>query len=97
MLQLIYNGSATGTAMMWRGGIGTFTVVGTFGGATVKLQFLGPDDTTWVDVGADATYTANGTINVTLASGMVRANVAGGTPSNIYATLEPITYDVNNR
>jgi hypothetical protein len=82
---LISNGSATGSSVIWRGGKGTFIVTGTFGGATVTLQFLGIDDTTWVDVGAEAALTADGIVGFELAAGMIRAEVVGGTPSALYA------------
>lgn len=84
-LELLSNASATGSSMYWPGGTGTFSVVGTFGGATVTLQFLGPDGTTWVNAGADTTLTAAGGANFTLASGNIRVSVSGGTPSALYA------------
>lgn len=84
-VDLISNGSATGSAEFWPGGDGTYTVTGTFGGSTITLQYLGPDDTTWVDAGADAILTAEGGCNFTLPSGSIRAEVVGGTPSAIYA------------
>lgn len=85
-LELITNGTATGSAVHWPGGEGTFSVVGTFSGATIKLQYLGPDGSTWMDAGADATLTAAGGCNFTLASGSIRASVSGGPPSGVYAT-----------
>lgn len=84
-LELISNGTATGDAMQWPGGEGTFSVVGTFNGATIKLQYLGPDGSTWMDAGVDATLTAAGGCNFQLASGLIRASVTG-TPTGIYAT-----------
>lgn len=83
-LDLLSNASATGSAGRWPGGRGTFTVEGTFGGATVKLQCLGPNGT-WIDLGTDATFTAAGVCGFELAMGQLRANVSGGSPSALYA------------
>jgi hypothetical protein len=82
---LITNGSATGSSVIWRGGKGTFLVTGTFGGTTVTLQFLGTDNATWIDVGAEAALTAAGLVGFELAAGLIRAEVVGGTPSALYA------------
>lgn len=60
MPQLLSNASATGAAVQWSGGLGVFTALGTFGGATVTLQYLGPDGVTWVAMGTDTTLTAAG-------------------------------------
>lgn len=84
-LDLITNGNATGSDYTWPGGRGMFTVAGTFGGATVKLQFLGPDGSTYIDAGAYTTLTAAGGGNFDLPQGKVRAAVSGGSPSGIYA------------
>lgn len=83
---LLSNASATGSAVRWPGGEGTFTVVGTFGGTTVALQYLGPDGTTWIGVDAtDASFTAAGMCGFVLAPGQIRAAVTGGSPSALYA------------
>jgi hypothetical protein len=82
---LLDNESATGSAVIWPGGEGTFHVVGTFGGATVSLQRLGPDDSTWTDVGADVILTAEGMGNFNVGAGKIRAEIVGGSPSGIYA------------
>jgi hypothetical protein len=84
-VDLLINGSATGNAVIWPGGRGLFTVAGTFGGATVSLQYLGPDGTTWLTAGTYTTLTANGGGIFDLPEGQLRANVAGGTPSALYA------------
>ena len=84
-LTLLSNAAATGDWMDWPGGIGTFAVVGTFGGATITLEFLGPDGTTAVAIGGETTLLANGVANAEIAAGKVRAAVSGGTPSGIYA------------
>lgn len=86
-LKLLENGSATGSAMAWPGGKGRFVALGTFGGATVKLEFMGPDNSTWLTEGSDTTVTAAGGGLFELPPCKVRANVAGGTPSALYVTV----------
>ena len=87
-MKLIDNGSATGSPALWAGGSGVFAVVGTFGGATVKLQFLGPNGTTWIDVGGTTVMTAAGGAGFVLPCGQIRGAVTGGSPSGIYASAE---------
>lgn len=84
-VDLLSNASATGSAVNWAGGKGNFAVVGTFSGATVKLQALGPDGTTYIDV-PNASLTAAGMALFELPAGQVKAVVTGGTsPSGLYA------------
>lgn len=90
MPAMIVNGSATGSSVSWPGGKGTFEVAGTFGGATVKLQVLGPDATTWLDVGLETTMTAAGIAMFYCRPGLIRASVSGGSPSGIYADTHHI-------
>lgn len=89
-MMLLSNASATGSAVQWGGGTGVFTCVGTFGGGTVTLQFLGPDESTWVTMGFDTTLTANGSGMFTCPPGKIRAAVSGGTPSALYANAEQV-------
>jgi hypothetical protein len=86
MPTLLNNASATGAAATWNGGAGVFAVVGTFTGATVALEYLGPDGTTWV--ASAAGLTANGLQRFALPPGQIRASVTGGTPSGLYANAE---------
>lgn len=86
---LLNNAAATGPAVKVGGGSYIFDVVGTFGGATAKLQRLASNDSTWLDVGTDATFTANGQTLVTLGSGKYRVNVSGGSPTGLYSKLSP--------
>jgi uncharacterized membrane protein YeiH len=44
------NTSASTTAFMLKGGYYIVAVVATFGGGSVELQMLGPDNTTWVSL-----------------------------------------------
>ena len=87
-MQLLENASATGTWVQWGGGIGIFTVVGTWAGATVTLQFLGPDGATAVAMGTDTTLTANGAGAFVYPPGKIRAAISGGPPSGVYAQAE---------
>lgn len=84
-VDLLSNASATGAAVQWPGGRGLFTAAGTFGGATLTLQLMGPDATTWIAAGADTTLAAAGAGVFDLPPGQIRVQVAGGTPSGLYA------------
>lgn len=87
---LLSNASATGSAVMWNGGRGQLQVSGTFGGATVTLQILGPDGATYLSVGADAALTDVGVVNFDLPPGLIRAHVASGSPSALYALVSSV-------
>lgn len=50
----------SGPVLLWQGSIGVFSCVGTWGGATVSLEFQGPDGTTMVAAGTNTTLTSNG-------------------------------------
>ena len=91
-VELLSNASATGSSQIWYGGRGTFVVAGTFNGATVSLQLLGPDATTWIDAGVYTTLTASGAGNFDLPQGQIRAAISGGPPSGIYAVA--VTVDL---
>ncbi len=83
---LLSNASATGAAQTdVAGGAYIWTVQGTFGGATVKLQTLGPDGTNWLDVASLTTAGSTGVVVGEAAA--VRASVSGGTPAALYSTL----------
>lgn len=87
---LLENASSTGSWAVWGGGVGVFTVVGTFSGATVSLQFLGPDNSTAVAMGTDTTLTAAGGGGFVFPPGRIRAAISGGPPSGIYAQVEKV-------
>lgn len=91
-VELLSNASATGSSQIWYGGRGTFVAAGTFSGATVKLQLLGPDGSTWIDAGEFTTLTAAGAGNFDLPQGQIRAAVTGGPPSGMYAVA--VTVDL---
>ena len=89
---LLSNASATGAAVEWPGGRGVFSVPsGTFGGATMKLQFR-QDRTNWIDVDQSGstfvTLTAAGAGLFELPSCFIRANVSGGSPSGLNAIVQ---------
>lgn len=70
-----------------------FDVAGTFGGATVGLQLLGPDGSTWIDVRDSAgalAFTAAGAVVVSLPVGQYRATVTGGTGVSVSARLRSV-------
>lgn len=91
---LLTNASATSAAGQWPGGRGSLDVVGTFGGASVTLQYLGPDGATWLDLktmdpstGAQTAValTAAGSIGFMLPPCPIRVAVSGGAPSGLFA------------
>lgn len=85
-VRLLDNANSTGSPHSWPGGAGVFAVAGTFGGTTVKLQQLGPDGATWLDVSGGAVdFTAPGQGGFVLPAGPMRASVSGGTPSGLVA------------
>lgn len=89
-LVLANNISATpSTEYVWPGGDGEFSVVATFGGGTVKLQYLGPDGTTWLDAGSNTTLTASGGGIFSLGPGNIRCNIA--TATGVYAWVRGVS------
>lgn len=73
------------------GGKGTLVVTGTFGSATAKLQ-CSADGSTWVDVGDNVSFTANGVGNFELFTDIgnpikLRLNVAGGSSQSMKSYL----------
>jgi hypothetical protein len=85
MASLLSNASATGSAVVWGGGRGVFAVTATFGGGSVTLQYLGPDESTWLT--AATALTANGLIAFELPPGKIRAAVT--TATAVYARADP--------
>ena len=83
-VDLIENGTVTGPWRRWPGGPGVFMVRGTFGGATVRLQVLF-DDTALEISGGDVDLTAAGVGGFFLPPCQVRAEVAGGSPTGLFA------------
>ena len=89
-MQLLNNAAATGSGTAWTGGTGVFAASGTFNGATVKLQFLGPDGSTWIDVGTDTNLAAAGGALFILPAVQIRAAITGGPPSGMFASAEQV-------
>jgi hypothetical protein len=85
-LTLLSNASATGAAVAWGGGKAMLTLEGTISGATVSLQVqtLTTGTPVWATVTSRTTLGAE---VVELPAGNVRALVASGTPSALYAYL----------
>lgn len=83
---------ASGTPVTWPGGQGIFSAVGTFGGATVKLQFVGPDGTTFIDAGAATTLTAPGGGVFYLHPCQIQGVIVGGAPSGIIAAADRVPF-----
>jgi hypothetical protein len=74
---LLSNASATGSAAQWPGGRGVFSAVATWGGGNVALQYMGPDESSWLT--AATALTANGLIAFELPPGRIRAAVTTAT------------------
>lgn len=89
-MQLLNNASATGGWERWPGGTGIFEVIGTFGGATVSLQYLAFDGVTPKDMGADTSMLAAGAAFFIFRAGLIRAAVSGGAPSGLSAQAERV-------
>ena len=92
--QLLAAASATGAAVAVDvPGDYCFAVNGTFGGATVGLDMMGPDGVNWMAV-KDAIgaigLTAAGALIVTLPIGSYRATIAGGSGVSVTANLKTV-------
>lgn len=87
---ILANVVATGAAVVvGQGGFYSFAVsASAWAGATVKLQILGPDGTTFMDIDTALAFTANGIQGVELPAGAtVKGVISGGPPTSVYATL----------
>lgn len=85
---LLANASATGSWTRWGGGRTALVTFGTLP-TTYKLQILGKDGSTAVDV---ATITAAGVTSYDLPPGEYRMSVDSGSPSGLYADLVSVPY-----
>lgn len=88
---LLSLGSATGPQKSWIGGrTAIIAVVGTINGATIKVQMLGPDGTTLIDV---ATIAAGGTLQtLDLPTGSYQVTISVAVPTNVTVVLAPVSY-----
>ncbi len=93
-LPLLSNASAAGAAVpVGFGGEYLFDVAGTFGGATVGIQVLGPDGATWIalrDSAGVVALTAAGAVVVSIPAGRYRATITGGSGVSVSARLRSI-------
>ena len=85
---LLSNASATGAGVTWEGGRGVFSASATWSGATVSLQAVGPDGTTFIPVSGAPARTADGCVEFVHPPGKLRAAVTGGPPSAVYARVD---------
>jgi hypothetical protein len=77
--------AASSTEKHWHGGRGIFSAeAGTWGGATVKLQYRGPNGT-WIDA-TGIVLSANGALPFEASNGAALQSVVTGTPTNLYCT-----------
>ncbi|BBF92843.1 hypothetical protein [Blastochloris tepida] len=93
-ISLLSAASATSSGVpCQRSGRYCFSVAGTFGGATVGLQMLGPDGATWISVeddsGAIAITSARARL-VYLPAGTFRATITGGDGVSLHARLDRV-------
>lgn len=92
-IALLENATATGSAASWPGGRGTFAVNASAWAGTAKLQFrtkISGVTSSWIDAGADATFTADGGCNFELPACEIRVSVSGGSPTALYAYALPM-------
>jgi hypothetical protein len=80
------NIAATTAGFFVRGGTYGLSVEATFGGGNVQLQLLGPDGSTWLNVGS--AVTANGFASQALPPGQYRLAVT--TATAVYAALTSV-------
>lgn len=79
--------NASSSQVQWPGGMGVMTAVGTFGGATLSLQFVGPDGSTLVTAGAGTTMTAAGASVFYLPKCLVQLTITSAGSTSITASL----------
>ena len=80
-LQLLKNASATSAVFQWPGGRGWFSAKATWGGGSVGLQYMLPDNTTYV--AAHTALTADGGVAFELPPCTVKCVVT--TATAVYA------------
>jgi len=72
----------------YEGGESAIVVIAASFPSTLQLQLLGPDSTTWIDVGSN--LTANGVTIITLTEGTYRMFLNGGTATDVFVNLDQI-------
>ena len=77
-VNLLSNGTATGDAKQWPGGRGVALCAASFDtSASIALQILLPDGSTYVDVSTETTFTADGLGGFDLPPCILKATVTG--------------------
>lgn len=98
-VELLTNASATGASAQWGGGRGMFHASGTFGGATLGLEFQTYNGV-WVTVKAMDGAGVRTPVTMVAADGFIfelgpcpiRATLTGGAPSAMYAGASRVLY-----
>lgn len=99
-VELLSNVSVTGAGAVasWPGGIGVFSIGGTFGGTSVTLEFRLPDGSwgPFQTLATDGTrttvaMTTSGGFQFALPCGQIRANVTGGVPVGLFARADRLS------
>jgi hypothetical protein len=88
-LVLLDDADETGDGAAWPGGGGVLFVNGTWGGATVSLQWS-DDGTTWWGLGSDHALTADGLVHFMLPAGEIRAAVASAGTTTLTAVAKHV-------
>lgn len=87
---VLSNAGATGSAVTWDGGKALVTILAGTGGATVALQILGPNGSTYVNL-PGASVTVDTAVVIDLPAGTYRGAVTGGTtPAGIYVQIKGV-------
>lgn len=91
-MQLLNGGAVTGQQMAWPAGDALFSVCGTFAGAAIALQVLGPDGKTYITLGS---YSGAAAAVFRLPACSVRAAVTpatgrGAAAPALFASLLPL-------
>ena len=88
------NIAATTSAFALKGGLYTLAALATWGGGSVALQMLGPDNSTYMTVndvyGAPVSFTANGQTTAALPPGQYKWTIATATAVYAIAASVPI-------
>lgn len=84
--------TATTAAFTLKGGVYKASAIATWGGGSAKLEMLGPDGTTFLEVDStNSSFTANGNGNVALPPGQYKWVIA--TATGVYVSVTRIPGD----
>lgn len=91
-IKLLTNASQSGDEItVDYGGRYLMIVCGTWGGATAKMQIMGPDDETFIDIPA-SNLSADGMALVYLPdNAVVKGVLVGGAPTGMFMTMRRCT------